>query len=57
MLLAGAHAVALGTALLRDPGAAGRIAGELRDELARHGVTDLTRLVGAGHPTHRGAPA
>ncbi|QNN55162.1 dihydroorotate dehydrogenase [Nocardioides mesophilus] len=56
MLLSGARAVELGTALLREPAAPVRIAEELREELLRHGTTDLAGLIGAGHTTSRGEP-
>jgi dihydroorotate dehydrogenase (NAD+) catalytic subunit len=49
MLLAGASAVQVGTALLSDPGAAGRIAEELAAELAQRGVAGAVDLVGQGH--------
>jgi dihydroorotate dehydrogenase (NAD+) catalytic subunit len=49
MLLAGASAVQVGTALLRDPEAALRIVGELERELADRGVPSATALVGRGH--------
>jgi dihydroorotate dehydrogenase (NAD+) catalytic subunit len=49
MLLAGATAVQVGTALLADPSAPRRIAEELADELARRGVATAADLVGHGH--------
>lgn len=49
MLLAGATAVQVGSALLQDPSAAARITAELGDELARKGVTRVADVVGAAH--------
>ena len=54
MLLAGARAVQVGTALLADPTAVRRIASELADELAHHHLTRPGDLVGRGHPTSQG---
>jgi dihydroorotate dehydrogenase (NAD+) catalytic subunit len=51
MLLAGASAVQVGTALLSDPRAAGRIVEELERELADRGVPSASTLVGQGHAT------
>ncbi|MBI4917103.1 MAG: dihydroorotate dehydrogenase [Acidobacteria bacterium] len=45
-LLAGASAVQVGTAIVRDPTAALRIAGELEAFCAAHGVADVTELIG-----------
>ncbi len=51
LLLAGATAVAVGTALLADPAAPGRVADELAALLARHDLTAPTELVGRGLAT------
>ncbi len=50
MLLAGATAVQVGSALLQDPSAAARVSDELRDELAGKGVTRVADVVGSAHP-------
>lgn len=55
MLLAGATAVQVGSALLRDPSAAARVTAELRDELARKGVTRAADVVGSAHPLPGGS--
>ena len=47
MLLAGASAVAVGTANFRDPRAPYRVLDELRDWCARHGVARVCDLTGA----------
>src|SRR5439155_23206804 len=47
MLLAGASAVAVGTANFRDPRAPYRVLDELRDWCARHGVARVGDLTGA----------
>ena len=47
MLLAGASAVAVGTANFRDPRAPYRVLDELRDWCARHGVARVCDLIGA----------
>jgi dihydroorotate dehydrogenase len=47
--LAGASAVQVGTALLGDPGAAGRVIEELAGELAGRGLAGAADLVGQGH--------
>jgi dihydroorotate dehydrogenase (NAD+) catalytic subunit len=49
LLAAGATAVAVGTALFADPGAATRIRGELEAELAAHGFANSDNAVGAAH--------
>jgi dihydroorotate dehydrogenase (NAD+) catalytic subunit len=49
MMLAGATAVQVGTALLRDPAAAHRITAELAEQLATHQIERPADLVGAGH--------
>ncbi len=49
MLLAGATAVQVGSALLRDPSAAARITEELRGALAAHGVARVADVVGHAH--------
>lgn len=54
MLLAGATAVQVGTAMLREPGAPARITRELADELARHDIKRPADLVGGGHPDPEG---
>jgi dihydroorotate dehydrogenase (NAD+) catalytic subunit len=46
MLLAGAHAVGVGTATFADPRAPLRIAAELRSWCARHGVAHVHELIG-----------
>lgn len=48
LLLAGASAVAVGTALLADPASPGRIADELAALLARHDLTSPAGIVGRG---------
>lgn len=57
MLLAGASAVQVGTAMLSDPTALRRITEELSDELARHNIKRPADLVGAGHPDPEGDTA
>lgn len=59
MLLAGATAVQLGTVLLQDPGAVGRITSELEAELVSRCVDDPAALCGRGHrpDDHHGAGA
>ena len=47
MLLAGASAVAVGTANFRDPRAPYRVLDELRDWCARHDVARVRELTGA----------
>ena len=49
MLLAGATAVQVGTALINDPSAPRRIVDELAHELSSRGVHSPADLVGAGH--------
>jgi dihydroorotate dehydrogenase (NAD+) catalytic subunit len=46
MLLAGAHAVGVGTATFANPRAPARIADELRAWCSRHGVTAAKDLIG-----------
>ena len=46
MMLAGAHAVGVGTATFLDPRASLRIVGEMRDWCARHGVARVRDLTG-----------
>ncbi len=53
LVVAGASAVQVGTATFADPRAPGRVAGELVDWCARHGVRDLRELIGAIHGNHR----
>ena len=45
-IIAGASAIAVGTALYADPAAGNRILAGLREYLAKHGVTKLEGLVG-----------
>jgi dihydroorotate dehydrogenase (NAD+) catalytic subunit len=52
MLMAGAHAVQVGTATFAEPAAAGRVLTELRAWCAGHGVARLADLVGAAHRDH-----
>jgi dihydroorotate dehydrogenase (NAD+) catalytic subunit len=47
MLLAGAHAVGVGTATFLEPRATLRIVQELRAWCARRGITRVTELTGA----------
>lgn len=48
-MLAGARAVAVGTANLVDPTAADRVRREIEEYLAAHGIRDVNELVGAAH--------
>lgn len=57
MLLAGARAVQVGTALLHDPASPGRIVEELRDQLSRRGIARATDLVGLGDHTRERTPS
>ena len=57
LLLAGATAVAVGTALVADPGSPTRVADELAAALARHHLSHPSDAVGLGHPTPQGDPA
>jgi dihydroorotate dehydrogenase (NAD+) catalytic subunit len=57
LLLAGATAVAVGTALLADPGAPNRIADELADLLAEHDLSRPSDAVGLGHAVLEGEHA
>jgi dihydroorotate dehydrogenase (NAD+) catalytic subunit len=50
MLLAGASAVAVGTASFRDPRAPYRVLDELRDWCVRHDVARVRDLTGQLHP-------
>ncbi len=50
-ILAGARAVAVGTANLVDPGAAAAVAAGLEQYLAEQGIGDVNELVGAAHRT------
>lgn len=52
LLLAGATAVAVGAALFADPGAPDRVADELADLLAVHGLTRPADLHPQEEPTH-----
>jgi dihydroorotate dehydrogenase (NAD+) catalytic subunit len=45
-IVAGARAVAVGTATFLDPGTAERVIREIEDYLVRHGFTDVNDLVG-----------
>lgn len=56
-LLAGASAVAVGTAIFVDPLAPLRILAELEDFLEEKGVARVADLVGAAWPERRGLPA
>ncbi|MCR5177554.1 MAG: dihydroorotate dehydrogenase [Lachnospiraceae bacterium] len=47
MILAGASAVAVGTATFHDPDAMIRIIGEIGEYMEKHAVTDINELVGA----------
>lgn len=49
MILAGASAVQVGTAIFGDPSAPARVLRELRDELARRNITSLADMVGRAH--------
>ena len=49
-LIAGARAVAIGTALLAEPNAGRRILAEMRDGFRSMGVTDVGDLVGTVRP-------
>jgi dihydroorotate dehydrogenase (NAD+) catalytic subunit len=51
LVLAGASAVGVGSALLRDPAAADRITTELTALLAEHALPSLAAAVGLGHRT------
>ena len=57
LLLAGATAVAVGTALLADPGAPPRVADELADLLQTHRLSRPSDAVGLGHTILEGDPA
>ena len=48
-ILAGASMVGVGTAIFHDPSACARVAGELEEELARHGAERLTDVMGLAH--------
>jgi dihydroorotate dehydrogenase (NAD+) catalytic subunit len=52
-LLAGAGAVALGTALLVDPTGWRRITRELQAWLAREGVREIGEVIGAGNAGYK----
>ncbi|HYZ56375.1 MAG TPA: dihydroorotate dehydrogenase [Streptosporangiaceae bacterium] len=49
LILAGASMVGVGTAIFHDPSACARVAGELEEELARHGAERLTDVMGLAH--------
>jgi dihydroorotate dehydrogenase (NAD+) catalytic subunit len=49
LMLAGASAVQVGTATFRDPRAPWRVLRELERWCVRHGVDDVTTLIGAAH--------
>jgi dihydroorotate dehydrogenase (NAD+) catalytic subunit len=51
MLLAGASAVGVGTAILHDPSACSRVLRELEEELSALGVDRATDVVGGAHGT------
>lgn len=50
-ILAGARAVAVGTANLVNPGAAAAVAADLEQYLTEQGIGDINELVGAAHRT------
>jgi dihydroorotate dehydrogenase (NAD+) catalytic subunit len=50
LVLAGASAVSVGTAIFHDPSAPVRVLGELADALAARGFTSLRDAVGHAHP-------
>lgn len=52
-LMAGASAVAVGTAAFIDPGAPVRVAGEIADFMVTHGYGRVTDLVGLANPGFR----
>lgn len=49
MMMAGANAVQVGTATFADPRAPGRVAAEVAQWCARHGVAELGEVIGAAH--------
>ena len=51
-LLAGAAAVAVGTAILHDPSACSRVARELEEELAAIGADRVADVIGQAHGAH-----
>jgi dihydroorotate dehydrogenase (NAD+) catalytic subunit len=55
MLLAGATAVQLGSVLLHDPAAAGRVTRELADELARRDLKSAADATGLAHQQPEGS--
>ncbi len=55
MLLAGATAVQLGSVLLHDPAAAGRVTRELADELGRRDLKSAADAVGLAHQQPEGS--
>lgn len=54
MLLAGATAVQVGSALLHDPSAPARISAELAHELSTRGIESTADVVGLGHQPSEG---
>lgn len=54
-ILAGARAVQVGTAVLLDPRSPSRILQEIQEYMAREGITDINRLVGAARWTSSGS--
>jgi dihydroorotate dehydrogenase (NAD+) catalytic subunit len=54
-LLAGASMVAVGTEIVHDPSAAGRVLRELEEELAAMGVDRVADIVGHAHTPRRAA--
>jgi dihydroorotate dehydrogenase (NAD+) catalytic subunit len=54
-LLAGASMVAVGTGIVHDPSAAGRVLRELEEELAAMGVDRVADIVGHAHALRRAA--
>ena len=56
LILAGASAVSVGTAIFHDPSACARILRELDEELARRSVSGLTEVIGLAHEVRAAAP-
>jgi dihydroorotate dehydrogenase (NAD+) catalytic subunit len=52
LMLAGASAIAVGTAIVHDPSACSRVLRELEEELAVIGADRAADVVGAAHRTH-----
>jgi dihydroorotate dehydrogenase (NAD+) catalytic subunit len=49
MLLAGASAVQVGTAVFHDPSALARVSGELAEALSERGLSEVSAAVGLAH--------